>query len=311
MLRPLAFPRLAATMRNQIRRRGILSLLGLLLLLYFGLCASIAWDAVRPKAPRLYGSPADFGAAYQDVMFTSRDGTRLSGWFVPAPRPRGVIILCHGISSNRCGMLYAVPMLRQVGYDTLLFDFRACGRSGGARFTLGLREPDDVQAAVRWLQSQPETHRLPIGVLGDSAGAASAIIAAARTPAIRAVIAESPFAELRHAVDNRFRLIAGSCGPVVLAPARWMGGWLIGGSPDHVAPAAVIGRIAPRPILLIQDGADQIAPPSETAELLAKAGPNTSVWFVPGAGHVGAFGTQQAEYTRRVQTFFERALATP
>ena len=71
------------------------------------------------------------------------------------------------------------------------------------------------------------------------------------------------------------------------------------------------GRIAPRPILLIQDGADQIAPPSETAELLEKAGPNTTFWFVPGAGHVGAFCTQQAEYTRRVQTFFERALATP
>lgn len=273
------------------------------------------WDALRPKAGPLFGSPALFGAEYENVSFRSKDGTTLKGWFVPttakgsAQHSRGVIVLCHGISCNRTRMLGAARILHFAGFDTLLFDFRGCGQSGGERYTIGYREVDDVIAAVRYLQSRPELRGEPIGVLGSSAGAATALMAAARCPEIAAVVAESPYAQLDRAVNNRFRLLAGPYGPVILAPARWIGEWMLGCSASSVSPIREISAIAPRPVLLIQDGGDAIAPPEETRDLLAAAGPGASLWKVPSARHACACEDDFQEYSRRIPSFFNRVFA--
>jgi pimeloyl-ACP methyl ester carboxylesterase len=82
--------------------------------------------------------------------FSSRgDGTRLSGWLIPAEADRAVILV-HGVDSDAWSG--AAPDLarayRSAGFSVLLFDLRAHGRSGGLRITLGRREREDIGAAV-------------------------------------------------------------------------------------------------------------------------------------------------------------------
>jgi len=275
----------------------------LLLGLYVGLCALLAWETVRPKPDRLIRIPRNLGC--QDVRFNSADGTRLSGWFVPATgTAKGVIICCHGVDSTRLAMLEPARILHNAGYAVLLFDFRARGESGGTRCTLGYRETDDLLAAIAYVQRRSDHRGLPIGVLGESMGGAVALMGTARSAAVRCVIAESPFAQLDHAVSNHFEMLMGPGGPILGVPTRWIGELLIGTSCTNVAPIREIGHIAPRPLLLIEDGADQLCPAAETRSLFAAAGANRQIWTVPGARHIGAIVTRPDEYAHHLSAFF-------
>src|SRR5512141_1567293 len=49
-----------------------------------------------------YVSPADAGLAFEEVELHTRDGLRLSMWFIPASGPaKGTLIYLHGIEGSR------------------------------------------------------------------------------------------------------------------------------------------------------------------------------------------------------------------
>ncbi len=295
-----------------IRRRSSVRRIAMWLLLflgvYVGMAAAIAWGTLKPKPSSMTTTPARNGMRFEAVRFQSADGTPLAGWLVPAAHPKGLVILCHGVDSTRLAMLQPALMLHNHGYSTLLFDFRTRGESGGSLCTIGYRETEDLLAAVKFVRERPETRDLPKGVMGESMGAAVAIMGAARCPEIRAVVAESPFARLDHALDNHFRMVFGRGSGLMAWPVRFIGERLIGCSCCDVSPLAEVSRISPRPLLLIQDGADRLCPPAETERLLEAAGEPKHLWTVPGADHIMAHYTQPAEFERRVVAFFNSSL---
>ena len=138
-----------------------------------------AW---RPNTPPLR-SPGAFGLNYQEVSFPSAhsDKVQLSGWLIPCEAARGLVILCPGIGSSRGKMLVGARCLNRSGFVVLLIDFRARASLQGNLCTLGVREPYDILGAVDWAKSQPDLQHLPIGAMGESLGAASVLLAMART----------------------------------------------------------------------------------------------------------------------------------
>ncbi len=276
--------------------------------LYFAMGAVLAWAFIKPKRRSPVGTPAQYSIAYSDITFISRDGVRLSGWYVSAHHPRGVIVLCHGIDAHRGAMLGNAHILHRAGFATVLFDFRARGESGGNLCTLGAREPEDIQAAVRWIQQKKELRGVPIGVLGASLGASSSIMAAARTPEIKAVIVEAPFSQLDRAVECRFRELLGFAGPFFAYPTRLAGEIALGRSGSSISPVREIARIAPRPILIVADAEDKLFPAAESNALYQAAGEPKELWTVPGAGHCGAGYVEPDEYSRRITWFFTENL---
>jgi fermentation-respiration switch protein FrsA (DUF1100 family) len=75
-----------------------------------------------------------------------------------------------------------------------------------------------------------------------------------------------------------------------------------------VRPQAVVGRIAPRPLLVIHGLRDTKVRPDQGRELYAAAGTPKQAWWVPGAGHVGAFDLDPKGWERRVAGFLDAAL---
>jgi fermentation-respiration switch protein FrsA (DUF1100 family) len=297
--------------RTPTLRRRIARILLLALGVYLAFCVAIAWETVRPKNHPLGTTPAASGLPFEPAAFTSADGTRLAGWFMPGPNKsglRGIIILCHGVDSTRAGMLWKASVLHKAGFATFVFDFRGRGESGPSLCTIGYREVDDLLAAINYVRSRPDSAKLPLGVFGESQGGAVALMGTARSSEVRAVVAESPFARLDHAVDNHFRKVFGMSAPLVSFPVRLVGQALIRCRCCDVSPVDEITRIAPRPVLLIQDADDSLCPPSETAALLRAAGSCASLWTVDGAGHIGAEYTAPEEFGKRVTAFFENHL---
>jgi len=275
--------------------------------IYLGMGASIAWNTVRAKPSRMTITPGAHHLKFESIRFQSKDGTPLSGWWIPAEEPKGVVILCHGVDSTKIAMLFPAKLLHEHGFSAFVFDFRARGESGGNRCTLGFCEVEDLHAAVDYAKSRADSRNLPVGVFGESMGAAVAIMGTARDSRIRCVAAESPFAQLDHAIRNHF-LKMSAAAVVFDPPSRWIGEILIGCRCPSVAPVDEIGKIAPRPILLVQDKDDQLCPPEETRLLMEAAGQPKELWTVPNSGHIGASTVEPAEFARRIPAFFEASL---
>lgn len=279
---------------------------------HLGFCAYIACQTVRPKNQRLTDSPRSAHMAYETVSFCSQDGTNLAGWFIPAApasgRTRGIIVYCHGVDSDRTAMLWKASVLNKAGFASLLFDFRGRGESGPSLCTIGYREVDDLIAAVNYVHGRPDAAKLPVGLLGESLGGAVVLMGTARLPEVRAVVAESPFARLDHAVNNHFATVLGWASPAFTFPTRIIGEALIRHRCCDVSPVDEVRKMAPRPMLLIQDEDDKLCPPEETAELMRAAGSSAELWSVPGADHIGAEYIAQDEYEKRIVKFFEKNL---
>ncbi|MBI3972843.1 MAG: alpha/beta hydrolase [Chloroflexi bacterium] len=240
----------------------------------------------------------------ESVRFPNPYGHQLAGWFL-APQPgRPVAILCHGFRTNRREAQDFLPWLRARGYGALLFDFQAHGESEGNFTTVGLREVDDVLAAVGYVR-QRLGESVPLVLIGFSMGAAVAIMAAARCPDVEAVIADSPFASLERAVARSFSLFCRLPPRLFLRPVVWFAERLSGGRMRAVAPIDVVAAIAPRPLLLIQGMNDGIVDPEDGGLLYRKAGEPKVLWQVAGCGHVQGRVLYPAEYARRVGEFLD------
>lgn len=246
----------------------------------------------------VYVRPEELGVAYHDVTFPTRDGLTLHGWFLPARgTPRGTVVHFHGNAANVTAHLPLVEWLPRAGYHVLMFDYRGYGRSEGRVTRAGTIA--DGHAALDYALTREESRGLPLFAYGQSLGGAVAIVVAAERPEVAAVVAESPFSGYRRiAVRHAQRLVRwGSL-------ARLLVWWTISAGYD---PIDVVGRIAPRPLLLIAAEHDAICFPESARELHAAAGEPKDYWEAPEAEHLDILGTWPNELMDRITAFFEQA----
>lgn len=254
------------------------------------------------------------GQLVERLTFRTADGVELVGWFVPGHGDGATIVVSHGSGANGPGTYPGVAFLQRAGYNVFVFDHRAHGQSGGRATTLGPREAKDVSAAVALVASRPDVDEARIAVMGCSMGSAAGIGAAAADPAIRAVVAESVYAD-QGELWSRFGYV-GIRGTSIHwswgAPLRWATWLWTGHWPPAFKPEALVGRIAPRPLLLIHGELDNAAcTVADARRLYQAAGEPKELWIAPGAGHCSAHSTLPEAYERRILDFLGRALTPP
>jgi fermentation-respiration switch protein FrsA (DUF1100 family) len=207
-------------------------------------------------------------------------------------------------------LLDKAVMLNAHHFTTLSFDFRARGLSDGDLCTLGARETEDVLGAVAFLQKRSDLHGLPIAALGESMGGAAVIQAAARTPALRCIVAEASYASLDRVVRQRLAFAFGPFADSVLQACRQMSIDEMSLDIADVSPEAAITQISPRPVFLITDGLDLTCPRRESDRLYAAASEPKERWIAASAPHCLAYLTNREGYTERVTRFLQQNLHT-
>jgi dipeptidyl aminopeptidase/acylaminoacyl peptidase len=234
---------------------------------------------------------------------------------------RAAFLVMHGFGSNRQseGMRIAAELYASLGYVALRFDFRGCGESEGARGrVICLEQVADARAALEFLMDRPEVDPKRIGIYGHSFGAAVAVYAAGVEPRFAACISsggwgdgvkkfrkqhESPQAWAKfEAMLERGRAMAKK-GETLLVP-RYdivpirpeLRHNLAAGSilefPFEVVESMlafrandVVGRIAPRPLLLIHPANDTVTPTEQSIDLFLHAGQPSDLHLVANTDH--------------------------
>ncbi len=254
-------------------------------------------------------TPDFLNLPWQTIQLTTRDGVSIAGWFIPKPKPQGTLILLHGYGTSKADLLDIAHGFHTQGpYHLILIDLRGHGLSGGG-VSFGRREIWDIEAALRFAGEEPGLKGLPVGCYGISMGGAVALLAAPRFPQIKAVVTDSAYADLAAAVARTqwltYHIPRFPLGEVAL----WALGLRLGCRLKALSPSEAVGRIAPRPLLLIHGESDQSIPMEEGKRLHRQANPPKELWLVPQAEHVGSFYLERERYVARILEFFRKALA--
>ncbi|MDO8444667.1 MAG: alpha/beta fold hydrolase [Deltaproteobacteria bacterium] len=263
-----------------------------------------------PRYP-IYVPPSKFNLRYEEVSFQSTDGVRLKGWFINGSGEGRLptIIVCHGLGANRSDFTELSAGLSRDGYSVLIFDFRGHGESEKKASSFGYLEQNDLLGALRYVKTRNDVDKEKIGVYGFSMGGAVAILTAAETDEIKAVISDSSYTSLK---EQGKRLFAGSPLPsfLFLKPLVWMYEVFFRIDADDISPVSRIGEISPRGVMIIGGGADEQMPSSDAMRLFSAAREPKEIWLIPGAVHGGTVYMAGDEYEKRVLRFLDSHFST-
>ena len=243
---------------------------------------------------------------------------------------RPAMIVLHGFGSNKNGGNSAITakLLESLGYVTMRFDMRGCGDSEGVRGkTICLEQVADTSNALSYLATRAEIDPKRIGVIGHSFGAAVAVYTAGVDPRVAVcylyrrmgrwrvkfrkqhespeawkkfsdMLAEGRAARSRSASRCRCRAST-SC-----RSGRDLRTNLSPGSifefPFEVVESMytfrandVVGKIAPRPLLLMHPAVDTVTPTEQSIELFKRAGQPADLHLIAEIDHFMLTGENQ------------------
>lgn len=281
---------------------------GALALTVLALAYAATVPLMRRREPDPPDSPANHDLPGEEAQFPSRDGLLLGGWWIPAAGDaRGTVVLCSGQNGSLDKDIPQAVPLQRAGFNVLLFDFRAHGRSQGDLVTLGALEQADLFGALDYLERQRGVRRA--GVLGFSMGAGVATLVAAQDARVAALVVDGAFPRLAGLLQGYLRLrgvpgpLAGGFAQVVL----WMAALRARYEIHRANPITLAGRIS-APVLFIHGERDPFVRTDEVRALAACVAGPAEVWSLADCGHREASKRHPDEYDQRVVDWFARYL---
>ena len=251
----------------------------------------------------------------QETVSFDSHGLKLSGVVRIPDNAKGKVpafLLLHGFGSNKEAhwMYLTAELLAKWGYASIRFDMRGCGESEGERGrVICLEQVEDTSSALTYMASRAEIDPARIGVLGHSFGAAVAVYAAGVDSRLAACISSGGWGDgpkkfrKQHASPEAWKKFTDMMeegkkrkarGEQMMAP-RWdivpipehLRGNLSKGSffefPFDVVESMynfmandVVGKIAPRPLLLLHPSNDSVTPTEQSVDLFMHAGKDST-----------------------------------
>ena len=287
-----------------------------LILLFFGITlvyASLSWlprRIVHPRRRLINLDPGDLGYRFEENSLAVGKELLLATFYVPATTPaRANLVILHGKDSAKEAYLEYLPQLLPYGYNVLLYDARAHGRSGGRTTSFGYHEWKDVVEAVRYIKHLAPD--LPTGVFGHSMGGAVALQALSRSSEIEFGIIESAFAHLgdiTHAYACRDTGIPlpRPFTDALLDRAERMADF----RHREVEPERA-AHLVTQPVMVVHGEEDRSIDVDNGRRLYAALGANQKeLYVVPGAGHDDLTEVGGDAYYRRLRSFLSSVSAS-
>ena len=244
-----------------------------------------------------------------DIRIVARDGATLSAWTIRPRNSNGTaVILLHGLSDNRLGMIGYAELLLSHGFSVLMPDARAHGASGGKLATYGLLESEDIHRWFDWLQQNQ--HPGCIFGFAESMGAAQLLQSLQTEPHFCAVAAESPFSSFREIAYDRVGQFFDTgpwLGRTILRPvvefAFGYARWKYKMNFEQVSPERIVANTKV-PVMLIHGRNDSNIPIRHSRRIAAD-NPMLILWEVPATDHCGAISTSRQEFELRLIRWFD------
>lgn len=262
-------------------------------------------------------TPEHFGLSYEPVWFSSADGAKIHGWWIPTQNGTSdkTIVLSHGWGTNRGDILPSTWYLAKEGFNLFYFDFRGCGdspRHGCS--SLGYFEQRDLKAALDFVRREKAAFSRRLGLFGLSLGASVSLAVSREQAGIECAFLEAPFSSFSEVIERYIKYFYWGVTkfPFIysyLFLLRWRTGFADheGVSPWRTAPQCRIPKA-----LLVYGDQDWLATLSDGQRLFSalknSAKIDVEFWTVPEATHADCFGRYPGLYREKLTGFFKTNL---
>jgi hypothetical protein len=210
--------------------------------------------------------PSHYEMAFEEVRFRNDEGLLLHGWFFVGKKPDRTLLFLHGNAGNIGDRVPKIEVLRKIGWNIFIIDYRGYGGSEGSPSIEGLQR--DADAAYLWLVTGRDESRIPperIILWGESLGGVYATDIASREP-VGGLILEGTFTSLRDIAAAHYPFV-----PKVLVPDLYR-------SIDRI-------RKIQSPVLILHGTEDETIPHAMGKRLFENAPHPKRFYAVPGAHH--------------------------
>ncbi len=235
-------------------------------------------------------TPLHAGLQFQDHFFTTADGVRLNGWFIPHRDARATLVWFHGNAGNIGHRVENIKLLHdKVKIHIFIFDYRGYGRSTGSISEEGTYR--DGAAALDFVRQQLGVDAKNLIIFGRSLGAAVAAEMALRF-ACRGLILETPFTSIRDMAKTVFPVLP--IGPLLQTRFDVL---------EKVAKVTV-------PLLVLHGDRDDLVPYEQGRKVFAAARAPKEFYTIRGATHNDTYRVGGDAYFERLRGFVETVLTT-
>ncbi len=236
----------------------------------------------------------------------TKDQISLACYFIPTNRPKGkrkLAIIAHGYSYTHHGSIKYAHMLRELGYDCILFDERNHGNSTGKKTTMGYLESFDLETI--YLDALNRFgHYSQIGLVGESMGGASVLLAISRLKQVDFAIVDCPYMSLKDIVKHQLR--RRHLPRVGIVPLVQWFFWMATGVTYRKISLLDAVKQTNQPLLFVHGKADGYIPPIHS-EMLAKyhIGKHRLYLADQDSHHAGSYRKNPEEYQNQVNLFLQ------
>lgn len=229
-------------------------------------------------------TPRAIGLEYEEVWLDAAAGERVHGWYVGRVEPKGVALIAHGNAGSIAARLEWLKMFHDIGFASLVFDYRGYGRSGGSPSEENTYE----DARLAWAHLVQVRGWAPgdIVLVGESLGGPIAAHLAAREQP-RALVLQSTFTSVPDLAAQIYRFL----------PVRWLSRF----SYDTRRYLEDVKA----PVLIAHSRGDEIVP-YRHGEALFEAAREPKHFIELAGGHNDGFIFNRAEWVDALARFIER-----
>ena len=239
------------------------------------------------RYPDGFWNPASQGVLAQDIYFTTEDGIKLHGWFIPAENAVATLLWFHGNAGNISHRLDNIQRLARLNLNVFIFDYRGYGRSEGVPSEAGIYK--DSQAAYDAVLRLDGVSVDTLFLFGRSLGGICAVQTAMNWPA-KGLLLESVFTNSSDMARKIFPLI-----PL---------GWAMKSKLDAVSKVPHL-RL---PKLFLHGTDDEIVPYDMGRKLFDAAAEPKTFYSIAGAGHNDTYVLGGDEYFNALNQFITETL---
>ena len=239
------------------------------------------------RYPEGFWEPVSVGVPAQDIYFTSEDGIKLHGWFIPDPNAVATLLWFHGNAGNLSHRLNNIQRLAPLSLNIFIFDYRGYGRSEGEPNEQGIYK--DSKAAYNTVVGLNTVTVDTLFLFGRSLGGICAVETALDHPA-RGLILESVFTSASDMSRQVFPLI-----PL---------GWAIRSKLDAIGKVPHLTL----PKLFLHGTRDEVVPYDLGRKLFDSAVEPKTFYPIEGAGHNDTYILGGRDYFNALSLFITETL---
>ena len=237
---------------------------------------------------------------YETIQLTTKKNNLIEAWYIPVDSAKGTIIMIHGLGANKSFLLDEAYEFRYLGFNVMMVDLRAHGKSSGNTSTLGIRESEEVKLAYDCVSKKGEKKIILYGVSLGAVVIAKAVYD--YNLQTSGIILDMPFGNLRKLLEGRARILGFPEEPFGVLVTFWSG--VERGFNGFKHNTCLYVKKINCPVLMEYGALDKLVTPEETNAIFKNiASPDKKLVIYENAVHESFLRKDQELWRKEVGEF--------